>query len=81
MLILEKEVLCIINQVQEGVDWFKLLIIFEVGEQVCVFDGLFVFFFGLVEEVDDEWVCLKVVVFIFGWVILVELEFGQVDKF
>lgn len=54
----------------------KLFVIFEIGEIVCVCDGLFVFFNGLVEDVDEEWVCFKVVVLIFGCVIFVELEYG-----
>lgn len=47
-----------------------------LGESVCVMEGLFVDFIGIVEEVDYEKGCIKVFVLIFGCVIFVEFEFN-----
>lgn len=80
VLISDKEVDVIMNCLQQVGDKLCLKMLFELGEMVCVNDGLFVDFNGVVEEVDYEKFCLKVFVFIFGCVILVELDFSQVEK-
>lgn len=74
------EVQVILGCVVEGEEVLKLMIFFEVGEKVKVNDGLFEGFDGMVEEVDEDNQCFKVMVFIFGCEILVELEFLQVFK-
>ena len=76
----DDEVNQILNRVEEGESAPKLMITFEVGEQVKVNDGPFEDFDGTVEEVDDDNQRLKVTVSIFGRATPVELEFGQVSK-
>ena len=76
----DAEVNGILNRVEEGESAPKLLISFDVGEQVKVNDGPFEDFDGTVEEVDEENQRLKVTVSIFGRATPVELEFTQVSK-
>ena len=76
----DAEVNQILNRVEEGETAPKLMITFEVGEQVKVNDGPFEDFDGTVEEVDDDNQRLKVTVSIFGRATPVELEFTQVSK-
>lgn len=76
----DDEVNQILNRVEEGEAAPKLMISFEVGEQVKVNDGPFEDFDGTVEEVDDDNQRLKVTVSIFGRATPVELEFTQVSK-
>ncbi|NNL19118.1 MAG: transcription termination/antitermination protein NusG [Boseongicola sp.] len=76
----DSEVQAILGRVEEGESAPKLLISFEVGEQVKVNDGPFEDFDGTVEDVDDENQRLKVTVSIFGRATPVELEFTQVSK-
>lgn len=80
VLIIECEVEVILCCVESGVEKLKLKMLFELGEIVCVIEGFFVDFNGVVEEVDYDKSWVKVVVLIFGCLILVELEFGQVEK-
>ncbi|MEP5708684.1 MAG: transcription termination/antitermination protein NusG [Lentilitoribacter sp.] len=76
----DAEVQAILGRVEEGEAAPKLLISFDVGEQVNVNDGPFEDFDGTVEEVDEDNQRLKVTVSIFGRATPVELEFTQVSK-
>ena len=76
----DSEVQAILGRVEEGENAPKLLISFEIGEQVKVNDGPFEDFDGTVEDVDDDNQRLKVSVSIFGRATPVELEFTQVSK-
>ncbi|CAN0600442.1 unnamed protein product [Ectocarpus sp. 12 AP-2014] len=76
----DAEVQAILGRVEEGEAAPKLLISFDVGEQVKVNDGPFEDFDGTVEEVDEDNQRLKVTVSIFGRATPVELEFTQVSK-
>jgi transcriptional antiterminator NusG len=76
----DREVAFILNQVEEGAEAPRSLIVFEIGEQVNVTDGPFEGFSGMVEDVDEENSRLKVTVSIFGRATPVELEFTQVSK-
>ena len=76
----DSEVQAILGRVEEGENAPKLLITFEIGEQVKVNDGPFEDFDGTVEDVDDDNQRLKVSVSIFGRATPVELEFTQVSK-
>jgi len=76
----DDEVNAILNRVEEGESAPKLMISFDVGEQVKVNDGPFEDFDGTVEEVDEDNQRLKVTVSIFGRATPVELEFTQVTK-
>ena len=61
----EKEIEKIINQVNQSEANPSSGITFEIGEKVKVCDGPFASFSGLVEEIDEEKLRLKVSVLIF----------------
>jgi transcriptional antiterminator NusG len=76
----EKEVMRVLQQVEEGSVAKEVEIAFDVNEQVKITDGPFETFTGVVEEVDHVKKKMKVLVSIFGRATPVELEFNQVEK-
>ena len=77
----EREIDKIIGRIKEGSLIPKTQVSFDIGEQVKVCEGPFASFSGLVEEVDEEKLRLKVSVSIFGRPTPIELEYNQVEKF
>ena len=76
----DSEIDKILGNIKEGSLIPKPSVSFDVGEQVKVCEGPFASFTGLVEEVDEEKLRLKVSVSIFGRPTPIELEYNQVEK-
>ena len=76
----ENEIKKIMGQIDETETNPTAGITFEIGEKVKVSDGPFASFTGLIEEIDEEKLRLKVSVSIFGRPTPVDLEFNQVEK-
>ena len=76
----QKEVDRIRGVIEEGVERPRSTVTFDIGETVRVIDGPFASFSGVVEDVDEDAMRLKVAVSIFGRATPVELEFTQVEK-
>ncbi len=77
----DKEIDKIMGNIREGSLAPEPKVSFDIGEQVKVCEGPFASFSGLVEEVDEEKLRLKVSVSIFGRPTPIDLDYNQVEKY
>ena len=75
-----QEIEKILGQMKDGVAQPKSTIDYSIGEKVQVVDGPFASFSGLIEDIDEEKLRVKVSVSIFGRPTPVDLEFNQIEK-
>lgn len=73
------EVSRLIGRLEERKDVEVMAVPFHIGELIKVIDGPFNNFSGVVQEVNEEKMKLKVMVSIFGRKTPVELDFNQVE--
>jgi len=73
------EVSRLIGRLEERKDLEVMAVPFHIGELIKVIDGPFNNFSGVVQEVNEEKMKLKVMVSIFGRKTPVELDFNQVE--
>ena len=76
----DKEIEKILGQMKDGIAQPKSTIDYSIGEKVQVVDGPFASFLGLIEDIDEEKLRVKVSVSIFGRPTPVDLEFNQIEK-
>ena len=76
----DKEIEKILGQIKDGVTQQQTGVEYSVGEKVQVIDGPFASFNGMVEDIDEDKLRLKVSVLIFGRPTPVDLEYNQVEK-
>jgi len=76
----DREIEKILGQMKDGVAQPKSTIDYSIGEKVQVVDGPFASFSGLIEDIDEEKLRVKVSVSIFGRPTPVDLEFNQIEK-
>ena len=76
----DKEIDKILGNIREGSLAPEPKVSFDIGEQVKVCEGPFASFSGLVEEVDEDKLRLKVSVSIFGRPTPIDLDYNQVEK-
>ena len=76
----DKEIEKILGEMKDGVAQPKTTIDYSIGEKVQVVDGPFASFSGMIEDIDEEKLRVKVSVSIFGRPTPVDLEFNQIEK-
>ena len=76
----DDEIEKILGQIKDGIAQPTSGVEYSIGEKVQVIDGPFASFSGLVEDIDEEKLRLKVSVSIFGRPTPVDLEYNQVEK-
>ncbi len=76
----DAEAEAVIKQIEEGAQKPRPKYQFEKGDEVCVIDGPFASFNGIVDEVIPEKGKVRVLVSIFGRSTPVELDFVQVNR-
>jgi len=76
----EREVKSVLSQIESKASDISSTRTYDVGEQVVVIDGPFESFHGVVEDVDNVKLRLRVTVLIFGRATPIDLDFTQIKK-